>query len=166
MGWMRGRVARCAALGLAGGWLAAATGAAAVSTEQSASILIFPAVFFGAAENTVIQISNTSNSVVYAHCFYVNGALEDPNEPPGADNRPLWQEVDFDIVLTTQQPTHWTVSEGRVTDPFDVSCSPTNTECSDAGFDPGRIPPLAPGFRGELKCIEVDQSGRPLAATT
>ncbi|GIW41754.1 MAG: hypothetical protein KatS3mg076_2331 [Candidatus Binatia bacterium] len=144
---------------------------AQVSVEKSASILIFPKVLYGelpgraalGSFDTIIQVSNTSNSVVYGHCFYVNAALTDPELPPGPDNPRLWQEVDFDIVLTRQQPTHWVVSEGRTTNPFDPNCGPTNTDCPGAGFDPGRIPPVPPGFEGELKCIEVDQSGAPIS---
>jgi hypothetical protein len=30
------------------------------------------------------------------------------------------------------------------------------------GFDPGRIPPIPRGFKGELKCVQVDPSGAPL----
>ena len=48
--------------------------AADTTTEQSSSILIFPKVVFDGSRDTVIQISNTSNSMVHAHCFYVNAA--------------------------------------------------------------------------------------------
>ena len=81
-------------------------------------------------------------------------------------------ETDFDIWLTKQQPTHWVVSRGRLDDPLDgscrnVSCNPNSsgTEyayCCDSGFDPGHVPPVAPDFTGELKCIEVDASGFPV----
>ena len=50
--------------------------------------------------DTVIQISNTSNSIVLAHCFYVDATLEDPSLPQGPLNPPRWQEIDFDIELT------------------------------------------------------------------
>ena len=171
-------------LGLAGAALAD------VTTEHSGSIVVFPKVIADATRDTIIQLTNTSNSVVRAHCFYVNGALSDPTEPPGPLNPPLWQEVDFTITLTKQQPTHWKASRGRVVNPFDplcgqgsgvyiggpsagsscdtiLDCLPdgvcSNTGCTDAGFDPGLIPPVVPGFTGELKCGEVDDSGAPLA---
>jgi hypothetical protein len=142
-------------------WAGAAR--ADVSTERSASILVFPKVISDATRQTIIQISNTSNQLVRAHCFYVNAALTDPTQPQGPFNPPLWQETDFDITLTKQQPTHWVVSEGRLVNPFDPACSPTNFFCDQAGLDPGRIPPVVPDFRGELKCIEVDDSGAPLS---
>jgi hypothetical protein len=123
-----------------------------VVTEQSASILVFPKVIADGTRDTIIQISNTSNSLVYAHCFYVNGALD-------------CTEVDFDIALTKQQPTYWLVSEGRLVNPMDPVCSRITElmECPNAGIDPGRVPPVVEDFQGELKCIEVDASGAPLS---
>ena len=73
--------------GVLGSVLALASVARAeVSTDVSGSVLVFPKVVFdgGGAEDrdTIIQISNTSNNMVHAHCFYVNGALTDPLAPP------------------------------------------------------------------------------------
>lgn len=136
-----------------------------VVTERSGSIVVFPKVISGGTRDTIIRLTNTSNSMVRAHCFYVNAALSNPDQPPGPLNPPLWQEVDFDITLTKQQPTHWTASAGRRVNPFDPVCSgnPVVNDCDGAGFDPGLIPPVLPGFTGELKCIEVDDSGAPLS---
>ena len=143
-----------------------------VTTERGSSILIFPKVLFdsqgliGDQVDTIIQISNTSNSLVYAHCFYVNAAPVDPTTAPSASNPPLWLETDFDIVLTKQQPTHWVLSSGRRVDPSDKSCSRTYRDCFGAGFDPGwnsTVPPASDDpFVGELKCIEVDYTGAPI----
>jgi hypothetical protein len=154
-----------------------------ITTEQSASILVFPKVIADGSRDTIIQITNTSNNMRHAHCFYVNGAPTDPTLPPGALNPPLCTETDFDIWLTLQQPTHWVVSTGRWTNPAVESCSNTtsccalndgscpdstepsggkvNPACCDAGFNLSAIPPVAPDFTGELKCIEVDSSGAP-----
>jgi len=149
---------------------------AAVTTERSASILVFPKVISDGTRDTIIQITNTSNSMVHAHCFYVNGALTFPEFPPGPINPPLWTEIDFDIWLTKQQPTHWVVSLGRLEDPTDASCTngslnpptPPFFGCNGAGLDPGHVPPQGeafPGqiFTGELKCIEVDETGAPVS---
>jgi len=155
---------------------------ARTTTDESASILIFPKVIANGSRDTIIQITNTSNNMRHAHCFYVNGAPTIPGEPislggngGGATipaNPPLWTEIDFDIWLTKQQPTHWTVSTGRLTWPLDQTCSQvpcdpntvgtTDADCCDTGIDPGRIPPVPPDFTGELKCIEVDASGFPV----
>lgn len=143
-------------------WLMATGANADVTIEQSASILVFPKVIADGTRDTIIQITNTSNSMVHAHCFYVNGA---PSDPDDSDSTPLWTEIDFDIWLTKQQPTHWVVSEGRLDDNTDQNCRlfPTPiTDCNGAGFDPGRVPPQVDYFTGELKCIEVDASGAPL----
>jgi hypothetical protein len=146
-----------------------------VTTERGSSILIFPKVIYdsqgliGGQVDTLIQISNTSNSLVFAHCFYVNAAPQNPAEPAGVLNPSQWQEIDFDIFLTKQQPTHWVLSGGRVEDTSDKSCGPVSgggppfSDCFNAGFDPGKIPPAPDDpFVGELKCIEVDSAGAPI----
>lgn len=137
------------------------------TTECSASILVFPKVIANGTKDTIIQITNTSNSMVHAHCFYVNGALTFPDLPPGPINPPLWTEIDFDIWLTKQQPTHWVVSQGRnpAADLVAQPCSnnPPNNSCNNAGLPIGAVPPVVEYFTGELKCIEVDATGRPVS---
>jgi hypothetical protein len=140
-----------ASLGLAG------VAGADISTERSGSIVVFPKVLATTERDTIIQLTNTSNSLVRAHCFYVNGAVDPVTEEP------LWIETDFDIALTKQQPTHWLVRTGRPVNPTDAPCGPMNSACVNAGFDPGLVPPVIFGFEGELKCVEVDDSGAPLA---
>jgi hypothetical protein len=146
----------------------AAGAKADVTTERGASILAFPKVLADGASDTIIQITNISNSMVHAHCFYVNAQLPNPGLPEGPFNQPLWQETDFFIWLTKQQPTHWLVSTGRVVDSSD-SCFSNNEidqsmgdGCNGAGIDPGAVPPVPDDFIGELKCIEVDAAGNPV----
>ncbi|GIW45500.1 MAG: hypothetical protein KatS3mg077_2782 [Candidatus Binatia bacterium] len=170
----RGLVGLMGLAALVGWGVSARLAEARVTTEQSASILVFPKVIATATRDTVIQITNTSNNMRHAHCFYVDGAPVNPDLPVGPLNPPRWVETDFDIWLTRQQPTHWVVSTGRWDDPTDdscraVPCNPANSggnngtaDCCDAGFDPGRIPPMGPNFTGELKCVEVDASGFPV----
>lgn len=114
----------------------AASARADVTIEKGASVLIFPKVRSDANFDTIIQIANTGNSLVVAKCFYVNAT--------GG----TCQETDFTIMLSKQQPTHWTVSFGRL--------------FSDPGIGPGKIPPMGPSFIGELKCIETDLFGSPV----
>ncbi len=159
-------VAILAVLGLVG------STRADVTVERGSSILVFPKVISdaqglltgGIPTETIIQISNLSNSLAYAHCFYVNAAPLDPTQPAGVFNPPQWIEVDFDIVLTKQQPTYWVAGSGRRVDPTDSLCdrSIPVLNCSNAGFDPGLVPAVPPPFVGELVCIEVDSSGAPL----
>lgn len=130
----------CSVLAAVG--IVAGSAHADVTTETGSSILIFPKVRADANFDTVIEITNTGNSMVHAQCYYVND-LQD------------WSKIDFNIWLTKQQPTHWVVSSGRRFDPtcgFGESCS---------GFAPGLVPPV-PDFEGELKCVEVTESGEPI----
>jgi hypothetical protein len=129
---------------------------AMVTTEQSASILVFPKVIADGTRDTIIQITNTSNNMVHAHCFYVNGQLTNgPGSTQSSRNPPLCLETDFDIWLTKQQPTFWTASAGRRA----TSPGPLYPGIAPAVL----IPPVAPDFVGELKCIQVDSSGAPLS---
>ena len=112
--------------------------------------------------DTIIQITNISNNMVHARCFYVNAA------PDPVTHVPIWQVTDFVIWLTKQQPTHWQVSEGRFEDPTD-NCDLNSknqfvpdSDCANAGIDPGAIPPVPENFIGELKCVEVDVSETPI----
>jgi len=43
--------------------------------------------------------------------------------PAGETCVPVWEETDFDLFLTGQQPTQWRVSTGRVTDIFGEACN-------------------------------------------
>lgn len=139
----------------------ASGGRADVTSEKTASILIFPKVISNAGVDTVIRLVNTSNSLIQVHCNYVDARLFDtvtglPCERPSLTCVPLWQETNFDLWLTRQQPTHWSVANGRRVDPTD------GFGVDGSGFDPGHIPPK-PDFEGELKCVEVSPSGEPVA---
>jgi hypothetical protein len=125
-----------------------------VSIERSGSIIIFPKVVWDGTRDTIIQIANTSNNMLHAHCFYVNAAPANPSFPPGPTNPAQCLETDFDVWLTRQQPTHWVASEGRS----------MSMDGSSGGFVPGLIPPVQQGFIGELKCVQVDASDVPLRA--
>jgi hypothetical protein len=138
----------------------AAGARADVTTETGASILVFPKVLADSTFDTVIQITNTGNSMLHAHCFYVDASLRSTLSGfscsvPSATCLPIWEETDFLIWLTKQQPTHWLVSKGRNIDPSD------GFQSDGSGFDPGRVPPVN-DFIGELKCIEVSESDEPI----
>jgi len=148
----------------------AASAHADVVTEKGASILVFPKVVYADGQDTIIQIANIANNMVHARCFYVNSQL-----PPGCEIEdprvgctPSWDETDFSIWLTKQQPTHWLVSAGRPVDPsdnFQYISTPTKPY-NGAGIDPGSIPPVPSGFTGELKCIQVMADGTPIGANS
>jgi hypothetical protein len=103
--------------------------------------------------------------MVHARCYYVDASLQDPNLPQSPRNQPRWNEIDFTIWLTKQQPTQWQVSTGRFVNPNDDCFDEGQidpTQCKTAGLDPGAVPPVPPEFVGELKCIEVDVSDNPI----
>jgi hypothetical protein len=138
---------------------------AQVTTEHAASIVVFPKVVVDVSRDTVIQLSNSANATIAAHCWYVDGALVAPELPPGPLNPPRWTITNFDLVLTQQQPTSWVASRGRPVDPLDEPCGnfPPAYDCYGAGFDPGPVPALTDGFAGELRCVETDLSGAPVS---
>ena len=73
-------------------------------------------------------------------------------------------EVDFAIWLTKQQPTHWSVGDGRFRTVATPVRPPPTPSATMQGSDPGRVPPVSSvPFAGELRCIEVDQSGAPIS---
>ena len=158
---MTRRAWRRTSVGLA--WLAIAARAATaqVTTSTAASVLVFPKVIVDATWDTSIQISNTANRPARAICHYVDGVPANPDLPPGPNNPAQWVQIDFTIGLGRQQPTHWVASRGRTTDPTDDVCDDPSQGCDGTGSDPGRIPELPAGFRGELICYEVDASGAP-----
>jgi len=156
--------------------LCAVRGNADTTMERSGSVLIFPKVVFDDSRDTFIQITNTSNSMVTVHCFYVNATPYCTGVGDCADGTCRGDcisdclEVDFDLWLTKQQPTSWAAGLGRLTDPTSDVCridfrnrQNDNFDCYGAGLDPGRVPPVSLPFVGELKCIEVDPSGAPIS---
>ncbi len=149
---------------VAGFAIAASPGVIAqVTSQEGASLQVFPKVIADGTWDTVIQLTNGTNHLVSARCYYVNGAPTDPAAPPGPLNPPLWTQVPFRILLTTQQPTHWVVSRGRADNPLDQSCRMPEVDCDEAGFDPGAVPAVSSDFTGELVCVQVDASGAPLS---
>ena len=138
------------------------------TTDQAGAVLVFPKVVFsqeivngtgvGSVRDTVIRIANTFNTPIDVHCYYIDARLSNPNQPPGPFNPRIWQETDFRLQLTKQQPTHWVVSTGRGVDPSDGLGE------QNSGIDAGLIPPVTPGFEGELRCVTTDANGYPIGA--
>jgi hypothetical protein len=123
------------------------------STQASASILFFPRVTAFASVDTRIHITNVSNALVRARCFYVPVASAQP------------EVVEFTLTVPARQPTQWLVSLGRAVDPNDPPCTTQAPLCDGYGIDPGEVPP-SPSFAGELLCVQVDASGIPLGGNS
>ena len=149
--------------------LSARTASADASSDRGGSIIAFPKVISDGTRDTLIQISNVSNAVVFAHCMYLDASREIPTAPPGPNNPRRCQERDFTITLTRQQPTVWRVSTGRLLNNFDSiigACEITNQAGADRqscpGIDPGNVINVGTNFEGHLLCVVTDASGAPL----
>lgn len=129
---------------------------AEVSADLSGTILVFPKVVWDGTRDTIIQIANTSNSMVHVRCFYTNARTR-TGGPVSSSNPRICQLTDFELWLTKQQPTHWVVSQGRPVDPTDSFGE------DGYGLDAGSVPPVPQGFEGELRCVQTDASGIPFA---
>jgi hypothetical protein len=164
----------CAVLG--GTLLWAGAAAADVTSDRAAGLLVFPKLIFDSIgrfnENTLpadteIQLTNVSDQQVYLRCFYVNANSHCSNSPENVcattdDCQQFgrgglciegWLETDFEFSLTPRQPIVWRISEGLTALPLDGAAPPNNS---------GFIPPVAEDpFFGELKCVEVDETGAP-----
>lgn len=103
--------------------------------DRPGSILIFPKVVANATRDTVIEIANSGNMTNELRCFYIDGDSCRSN--------------DFDLTLTKQQPTQWSVAAGRQVNLLDPFAS------SGSGLDPGVVPPVGDNFEGALVCVEV-----------
>lgn len=165
---------------LAGATLVWAMGAhATVGSDASGAILVFPKVIvdttgglFGASTDTEIQITNTSNSVIAARCYWVNATSHCSNNPSracrpetvvgncgtGARCVEGWTETDFRFTLTKRQPISFNAADG-------LPVFPLSTQQGPGGQSNGAssIPPVPEDpFIGELKCVQVDpQDFRP-----
>ncbi len=121
---------------------------AEVSTSQPGAIVIFPKIMRDSTTDTVIQLANATGSAILLQCLYVNGA------PDPVFGEPLWTVTDFQIRLTRQQPILWVAGEG-------LAAAPSDGRPLD--LHPGPIPPIAEGFKGELRCVVIDDQERPVS---
>jgi len=149
--------------------LSVGTATADTSADRGGSIIVFPKVISDGTRDTLIQISNLNNGVVFAHCMYLDASPENPTAPVGPGNPRRCQERDFTITLTRQQPTVWRVSTGRLVDNFDSiigACEITNVAGADRqtcpGIDPGNVINVGTLFEGHLLCVQTDQAGAPI----
>lgn len=183
--------------------LAAQSRVQAITTsDQGAAILYWPKIIVDTTNNTdtLIRLSNTSTGrPKQAHCFYIDANSHCSNRPtqicgqgsssscsPGGACVPGWTEIDFDIILTRDQPLTWHAGAGLPGAQFPI---PTSGFCaglptrSCTSFNASQIcPPVASGprcivgqsnsgsgipptpedpFIGSLECIEYDPTANP-----
>ena len=130
-------------VGLAAMALCGTRAGADVSSDRPGSIVIWPKVVADGTRDTLITLTNTSNSMAYAHCEYTQGtgvcsltpqfcSLTTSNSCPEIPNGPPnlcvidCDSHNFDVVLTRQQPTMWRVSTGR----FEFLLGGSGTACT------------------------------------
>lgn len=178
--WTKASMMRRAVSGAFIGSLAlvASSAGAAVVSDQSGAILVFPKIVvdtngeLGPQRDTLIQLTNTSNSVVAARCFYINATGYCSNNAavpctdttvesdcgPGARCNAGWVKRDFRMTLTKRQPLAWKASEGMPVLPCDDTNPLALSGCpNDLSNTGSSIPPVATDpFYGELRCIQVD----------
>ena len=147
--------------------------------EQGSAVLVWPKIVVqtdpseGPLVDTLVQISNLDDSnVTAAHCFYVNANSHCANTgsvctsaidcagpgPSFGSCVPGWIEIDFDVILTPNQPLAWSAAEGLGNS--QIPCPGTfGSKCS--GNQGTRVPPVTETpFIGELKCIQVSPTVR------
>jgi hypothetical protein len=156
---------------------------AATYSDTGAAVLVWPRISVDATHDTVVTITNQSSSPVAAHCFYVNGNNRCTNTGQVCASSsecqdtsgffgacvPGWIEINFDIMLTANQPLAWSAAAGLSGsalpcqgDRFNL---PDKCPPSGSGNAGTRIPPVGETpFTGELKCIEADAITRLPAA--
>jgi hypothetical protein len=147
---------------------------AATYSDAGAAVLVWPKIVVDGSRDTVVQITNQSNSLRAAHCFYVNAnprctntkqvcaSSSDCMDESGFFGacQPGWIEVNFDVILTANQPLAWSAAEGL--SGSDVPCTGDRInlpdKCPGSDSNAGtRVPPVGESpFIGELKCIEAD----------
>ena len=119
---------------------------AEVTTDEPGAVLVFPKIVVDTTRDTIIQISNASGAQVLVRCLYTSPAVDQ-------ESRPIWISVDFQIKLTSLQPTVWLASTGRSVNPAD----------RPPELEPGPVPPQPAGFIGELRCFAVNSSEQPVS---
>lgn len=142
-----------------------------IASDHPAAILVFPKILVDTVNglDTLIRLSNVSDTPINVYCFYVNAT---PTcSIPGGSCFPNqlscqsvvggqtfvgscienWQPNDFTFRLTRDQPTGWLVSEGQSTNcPFlDGVCSNDGTTTCRRNGDCGAgnrcvLPPCFP----------------------
>jgi hypothetical protein len=135
-----------------------------------------PVVAGGVATDTLIQMTNVNqSSETKVDCWWVNanshcggctgqncGPVCDTNADctPGLNCLSGWSVLDFTLVLTPGQPVGFTASSGLNPVPCDTSDFSATCKTTTMGGNVLRVP--EDPFRGELKCVAVDENDVPL----
>lgn len=149
---------------------------AATYSDAQSAVLVWAKIAVDDSRDTVVQITNASSSPAAAHCFYVNANSRCNNTGEVCSTSgdcaeglffgtclPSWIEINFDVVLTPEQPLAWSAAEGLGNGQpagiqYDTVPCPGGLLNSCPGSNAGtRVPPVGESpFIGELKCIQTD----------
>jgi len=170
----------------------------ATYSDAGSAVLVWSKIVVDTSRDTVVTITNQANAQTSAHCFYVNANNRCSNtglpceastpdcfdEASGFTGSCVggWIEVNFDVVLTPQQPVAWSAATGlsganvpcpgglmggacpRICKgginngfPCNINAQCPGGSCSLASNAGTRVPPVGETpFVGELKCIQTD----------
>lgn len=173
---------------LLAGMLVGGAARADVTTDDAGSIIIYPKVVADGSRDTLIQLSNRSNSTAFVHCFYVNtlGSCSvttdqtcrlDSDCPDTETCVRTCAANNFDVILTAQQPVQWRASTGRLSSLSPGPCrvgQPCECTAGPGGLQicPGLevaannstfVPATGTEFEGELKCYQTTSDSLPFA---
>lgn len=167
-----------------------------VASDEPAAILVFPKIVVDISVpqiappnriDTLIRVSNTSDSPITMQCFYVNATPLCTNGTGSCISSPVTctpltacqsqcNERDFVVTITAGQPIAWLASRGAAACGQDADPRLPCLPLSDTGRlgpsgqvnndSSGQITSLIPAvaedpFIGELKCIAVDLNDVP-----
>src|SRR5215510_6587446 len=174
----------------------------ATYSDAGAAVVVYPKIVVDTDNgvDTLVTLTNQANKQVAAHCFYVNannrcnntlqacqtsGDCFDPVNMVTGTCAQGWIEINFDIILTPNQPVVFSAFEGlgnsNLPCPGGLGGTNCGKICSGAQNNPNngfpcssnadcmggscifasnagtRVPPVGEDpFVGELKCIEAD----------
>ena len=146
--------------------LALATYSAAQPSAGPAALLVFPRIVVDAGVDTIVQLGNASDQPVEVRCLYesatqrctrTGSCLPDRRSCDGFCE-PRWTTIPFRVRLTANQPLAWSVARGLLDPPLDGTNSVGVDGASNLGT---RVPGLVSPFGGALRCVVVDDAGRP-----
>lgn len=120
-----------------------------IASDKMAAIVIYPKVEVNTSEgtDTVIRLANTNKTTpILAQCFYADAVSHCDNTgdqcstgsdcPDGGRCLDQWNETDFRIQLTFEQPIQWVASEGLAdprtcqSGPFEGDACRTSDDCN------------------------------------
>ena len=159
---------------LIAGAILALTGAGPSAAQlhvEPAAIVVFPHVLVdGSREiDTVVQLGNVSNEPIEVRCYYedltprCSGAGSCVVDPPSCAGECLPERAvtAFRLRMTGAQPFGWSVASGLRALPLDGRERVGPEGANNAGT---HVPAVdADPFRGVLRCVAVDDHGRPVA---